>query len=400
MASTERCEPCEDGRRLLLAALAVRVVWAALKGQLWGYHDDGLFDDGSYIAMGHALLGHGALSMTHPPGYPAFLAPFLALGEVGVSLARLAQFVVSSLVPVLAYRLALALNRPRLEALAAGAFLVFDPMLVYFTSRIMSEALFTALAGGFLLVWLYAWQSGSTKAAALAGALGAAASLTRGVMLPFGGVLALVALLRRKEQPAWARLVLACGLVWTLGVGAWTARNWRAYGRFVPISVQGGWNFYEGLATDYAEIAARPLRMGEEAKALGLTTPFELDAYFGAKAKAFIRESPGEFARICAVKFARFWRLAPEAPHSLPVRLAAGLFTAVFFGCALYGLWLGATAAPGGLFLVAWCLHLNVLHALFAASLRYRLPVLPAVAVFAGVGAAALWARQRGRIGA
>ncbi|MDX6770692.1 MAG: glycosyltransferase family 39 protein [Elusimicrobiota bacterium] len=398
MASAERCEPCEDGRRLLAAALLVRVVWAVLKGQFWGYHDDGLFDDGAYIKMGRALLGDGPLSMTHPPGYAAFLAPFLALGEWGVSLARWAQFVVSALIPVLAYRLALALNRTRAEALAAGVFLVFDPMLVYFTSRIMSEASFTALAAAFLLAWLHAWRSGSVKAAALAGALGAAASLTRGVMLPYGGLLALVALLRRKEQPAWARLVLACGVVWTLGVGAWTARNWRAYGRFVPISVQGGWNFYEGLATDYGEIAVRPVRMGEEAKALGLTTPFELDAHFGAKAKAFIRESPGEFVRICAVKAARFWRLAPEAPHALSTRLAAGAFSAVFFGFALYGLTLGAARAPGAWFLIAWCLHLNLLHAVFAASLRYRLPVLPAVAVFAGAGLAAFIA-QRGRIG-
>lgn len=397
MASAERCEPCEDGRRLLAAALAVRVVWALLKGQFWGYHDDGLFDDGVYIRMGHALLGRGDLMMTHPPGYPAFLAPFLALGDVGVSLARWAQFLVSALIPVLGYRLALALNRSRAEALAAGGFLVFDPMLVYFTSRIMSESLFTALAAGFLLVWLRAWQSGSAKAAALAGALGAAATLTRGVMLPYGGALALVALLRRREQPAWARLVLVCGVVWTLGVGAWTARNWRAYGRFVPVSVQGGWNFYEGLTTDYAEIATRPVRMGEEARALGYTTPFELAAHFGAKAKAFIRENPGEFARIVAVKFARFWRVAPEAPHAWPVRLAAGLCAAALFGCALYGLSRGAASAPGAWFLLAWCLQLNVLHALFAANLRYRLPVLPAVAVFGGVGLAA-WLAQRGRI--
>jgi 4-amino-4-deoxy-L-arabinose transferase-like glycosyltransferase len=397
LASAERCRPCEDGRRLLVAALAVRVAWALYKRQFWGYHDDGLFDDGVYISMARALLGQGTLAATHPPGYPAFLAPFLALGGAGLSLARFAQFLVSSLVPVLAYRLALALERSRDEALLAGAFLVVDPMLVYFTSRIMSESLFTALAAGFLLSWLAAWRSGSSRSAALAGALGAAATLTRGVMLPFGGVLALTALLRRREQAAWARLVLVCGLVWGAGVAGWTARNWRVYHRFIPVSVQGGWNFYEGLATDYTEIAARPDRMGEEAKALGLSGSFELDAHFGAKAKAFIREQPGEFARICAVKALRFWRPAPEAPHTMPVRLAAGLMALALFAFALRGLALGAASAPGGAFLIAWCLHLNLLHAVFAASLRYRLPVLPAVAVFAGVGAAS-WLAQRGRI--
>lgn len=395
MASAERCEPCEDGRRLLLAALAVRAAWALLKGQFWGYHDDGLFDDGVFLQMGRAVLGRDAWVISHPPGYPAFLAPFLLLGEWGVSLARWAQFLVSSLVPVLAYRVALHLQRPREEALLAGAFLVVDPMLVYFTPRFMSESLFTALVMAFMLAWVAAWRGGSTRLAALAGALGAAASLTRGTFLPFGGALALVALWRRREQPAWARLVLACGLAWTAGVGLWTLRNWRAYHRFVPVSVQGGWNFYEGLETDYALIARRPVEMAQEAEALGLKDAWEMNAHFGAKADAWIRENPGEFVRRTLIKGYRFWRLAPEAPHRGVVRLATGLFSAALFGFALYGLARGAAAAPGAAFLLAWCLVLNLLHAVFASTLRYRLPVEPIAAVFAGAGLAAA-ARRRG----
>lgn len=397
MASAERCEPCADGRRLLLLALALRAVWALYKGQFWGYHDDGLFDDGVYLDMARSMLAGGPLLVTHPPGYPAFLAPFLALGGAGLTLARWAGLLVSALLPVLGYRLALSLDRSRAEALAAGVFLALDPMLVYFSSRFMSESLFAALAAGFLLAWVRAWRSGRAADAALAGALGAAATLTRGVMLPFGGVLALTALWRRREQPRWAALVLACGLVWAAGVGAWTLRNWRVHQRFIPVSYQGGLNFYEGLATDYGEIARRPVAMGEEAAALGLHDAFARGEHFGRKAKEWVREHPGEFLRICAVKFVRFWRLAPEAPHRLSVRVPAGLMAALLFAFALYGLSLGALRAPGAWFLVAWCLHLNLLHAVFAASLRYRLPVLAAVSVFAGAGAAA-WLAQRGRI--
>lgn len=389
MASAERCEPCEDGRRLLLAALAVRAGWALVKGQFWGYQDDGLFDDGVFLQMGRALLGQGPWAVSHPPGYAAFLAPFLALGEWGVSLARWAQWLVSAALPVLVYRVALHLRRPREEALLAGAFMVLDPMLVYFAPRFMSESLFAALTMAFLLAWIAAWRSGSERLAALAGLLGAAASLTRGTFLPFGGVLALVALWRRREQPRWARLVLVCGLVWTAGVGLWALRNWRAYQRFVPISVQGGWNFYEGLETDYAAIARRPVEMAEEARALGLKDAWEMNAHFGAKAKAWIRENPGEFVRRTLLKGLRFWRPAPEAPHAGLVRLATGLFSLALFGFALYGLARGAAAVPGAAFLLAWCLTLNGLHAVFASTLRYRLPVEPVAAVFAGAGLAA-----------
>jgi 4-amino-4-deoxy-L-arabinose transferase-like glycosyltransferase len=392
----DRCIPCEDGRKLLLAALAVRVLWAVVSHRFWGYHDDGLYDDGVYLEMARAWLGQGALNAAHPPGYSLFLAPFLALGgDLGVSLARWVQLLVSALTSVLTYRLALNLRLSRAAALCAGAAVALDPMLIYFSARIMSESLFVALVAGFLLAWLYAWQSGRARDAALAGVLGGAAALTRGVILPFGGVLALVALWRRREQPRWAALVAVCGLCWAGVMAPWTARNWFAYRRFVPVSVQGGWNFYEGLTVDPDQVRhARAEAMGAEAARLGLTDAFSKDAYFAAKAKEWIRENPGAFLRLCAVKAARFWRLAPEPPHGLASRLAAGAFSLALFAFALLGV-RAALRAPGAWFLFAWIAFLNLLHAVFASNMRYRLPLAPVLAALAGAGLAALFNLER-----
>jgi hypothetical protein len=331
---------------------------------------------------------------THPPGYPLFLAPFLAVpGALGVSLARWVQLVLSAALAPLAYRLAMRLRLSRPAAMTAGTFVALSPMLTYFAARMMSETLFTVLATGCLLAWLSAWESGRGRDAALSGVLGAAASLTRGVMLPFGGVIALVALLRRREQPRWAALVAVCGLSWTAGMAPWTARNWRVYHRFVPVSVQGGWNFYEGLTTDLAQIqGARAAAMEQEAAALGLTGPFARDAHFGAKAKAWIVAHPLGFLRVCAVKALRFWRPAPEPPHGLLVRLGAGAFALALFAAALLGL-RAAAASPGGWFVLGWILQLNLLHAVFASNMRYRLPLEPALAALAGLGLARFAAR-------
>lgn len=387
----ERCIPCEDGRKLLFAALAVRVLWGLVSHRFWGYRDDGLYDDAVYLEMGRAILGRGALIATHPPGYGFFLAPFLAVGgDLGVSLARWAQFLLSALTPVLVYRLSLNLRLSRAAALFAGGAIVLDPMLVYFSARIESETLFVVLVAGFLLAWLYAWRSGRARDAALAGLLGGVATLTRGVILPFGGVLALAALWRRREQPRWIALVAACGLCWAAVLAPWTARNWSVYHRFVPVSVQGGWNFYEGLTVDPDQIRhARAESMVAEAQAQGLTDSFATDAYFGAKAKAWVRENPGEFLELCAIKAVRFWRPAPEPPHALIVRLAAGAFYLVLFALALLGI-PAALQGAGAWFLLAWCAHLNLLHAVFASNMRYRLPLAPVLAVLAGLGLAAL----------
>lgn len=392
MASPDdhRCVPCEDGRRLLVLALVARLAWAVASHRFWGWRDDLAYDDGVFLHMARAFLGLEPQLSGHPPGYPLFLAPFLAVGgDLGLSLARWATIAAGALAPVLTYRLALRLRATRTAALIAGAFVALDPMMVYFSARLMSESLFTALALGFLYAWTYAWESGAYGAAALAGVLGGAGSLTRGSMLPFGGVLALVALWRRRDQPRWAALVAVCGLCWAGTIAPWTARNWRVYHRFVPVSVQGGWNFYEGLTVDPEQVRhARAEAMGEEARALGLDS-VQADEHFARKAKDFIREHPAEFLRLCAVKAARFWRLAPEPPHGLLTRLAAGAFTLVLFAGALLGL-RRAAAVPAAWFALAWVAHLNLLHAVFASNLRYRLPVEPVVAVLAGLGLAAL----------
>lgn len=384
-----------DGLRLLAAALVLRVAWALASRQFWGYRADGAYDDGVYLGMARDLLAGRPLLATHPPGYPAFLAPFLALGDWGVSLARWAQMLLSAAAAPLTYRLALALKPSRAAALIAGAFVAVNPMMIFFSARMMSEVPFVFLLLAFLLAWLRAWRSGRPALAALAGVLGGAATLTRGVILPFGGVLALAALWKRREQPRWAALVAVCGLCWAATVAPWTARNWRAYHRFVPVSVQGGWNFYEGQTVDPDEIRfKRPWAMTAEAKERGVDQdPFAQDAYFAAKAKAWIAANPGEFLRLCAIKAARFWRPAPEPPHGLAARLSAGLLTLALFAAALLGL--RATAAlPGAWFLLSWVLFLNLMHALFVSDLRYRLPIEPALAVAAGIGLAARLSRD------
>jgi hypothetical protein len=175
-------------------------------------------------------------------------------------------------------------------------------------------------------------------------------------------------------------------------VAPWTARNYAAYHRFVPVSVQGGWNFYEGLTVDPDEIRyKRAAAMTAESAALGLDGDvFAVDAHFSAKAKAWIRENPGAFARLCLIKAARFWRPAPEPPHTFPVRASAGLFSMILFAAALLGLRRTARV-PGAWFPLALILFLNVLHAVFASNLRYRLPIEPVLAVLAGAGVAGLF---------
>lgn len=136
-----RCAPCEDGRRLLIAAVAARLAWGLA---------------------------------THR----------LAAEPEGESLRAWAALAASSLAPVLAYRLSLSLRLPRGAALAAGFLLAVQPALVDAGTLPSMEAAVPALVAGALAAWVYAWQSRRAPGAVLGTACALAAFFAGGGAAP------------------------------------------------------------------------------------------------------------------------------------------------------------------------------------------------------------------------
>ncbi len=377
--------------RLWGAAFLIRVLAALAGGRLIGYAGDGLYDDGVFLKIAQSFIGRDPMVVvTHPPGYSLLLAPFLLLpGAAGYTLARLMMLALGAAVAPLTVVLAESLGVADEGALVAGALAAASPLLVYFSTRFMSEIPFTVFVILFFLVWLGAWRRTDFKRAALAGVLGGAASLVRTVFMPFGGALALTALIKSRKQPRWFALSLTCGLAWAATIAPWTIRNWARFHRFVPISVQGGWNFYEGMVVSEEDAAQRPFEMTREAQAHNVTGVFEANDYFAAKAKSEIAQDPAGFAWLCARKAFKFWRVLPYYPRALSARLVIGLFTLLTFALAVIGLF-GLPAREGWAFVIAWTIFMTVMHALFASALRYRLPLEPFIFAAAGCGVAGL----------
>ncbi|MFI5345183.1 MAG: hypothetical protein ACHQ51_02300 [Elusimicrobiota bacterium] len=169
MSESGRCVPCDDGRRLLIAAVVARLAWGLATRR---------------------LAADAEMSS---------LAPWAALA-------------VSCAAPVLAYRLAINLRLPRAAALAAGVLLAVHPALVDAGTRGGPEAALPGLAAACLVAWVYAWQSGKKRAAALAGICGGAAAWAGAAVLPAAAALAAVAIWRRKEQRRW-KMIVVVGLI-------------------------------------------------------------------------------------------------------------------------------------------------------------------------------------------
>jgi tetratricopeptide (TPR) repeat protein len=284
--------------------------------------------------------------------------------------------------------------------LAAG---LYAP-LVYFENQLLIES--AALSVSVLAVWL-ATLAGERRGGRAAAALDTAAGATAGLALQLRPVnAALVAALLASvllARAAWnVRLRrAACIVVPVLLLLVPTARHNRvATGRLVPISVNGGINFYIGNNPDYhTTVAIRPgLRWEELTQRCGpLDDPVRWQEGFYRASFAWMREQPGAALGLWFEKLVLFWNrreidrnqdsAAMLGESRVLGRLA--LSWAAVAPLGLLGLWLARREAVRlplhGL--VAWQM-LGVVA--FFVTGRYRLAVVPWLGLAAGVAVQAI----------
>jgi len=119
----------------------------------------------------------------------------------------------------------------------------------------------------------------------------------------------------------------------------------------------------------------------------------ERDRYLAKRSVEFIREHPRQVLLQSADNALQFWRLYPRQDHAMPhsKRLLfwlALLAEAPLFALTLLGLWLKRSLWPRWWPLALTAACLTGIHTLTVAQMRYRLPLTPLMAVFAGAALA------------
>ncbi len=344
---------------------------------------------------------HGAL-------YPYFLAGLLKAAGGSVAAARLAQAALAGATAVLLALAGARLFGPR-AGLAAGALFALSGPAAFVDVALWEEVLLLLLSSGALLA-LAAGRSLATSA--LAGFLLGLASGSRPTMLlfAFAGALA-VALDRSRPRrvAAAGALLLAAGV----GVAPFVVAASHASGRFVFVRSFGAINLYMGNDPEgggvqnarpngaWNRIVSAPYRDGK--------TPAEEERYFLRKTLSRAAADPAGLVRVVLSKMV--WLTQAEEPrdnHSFAFFRERSMLLRVLpgFGLVVALFPLGFLAAvrnhlPRALpvaFLAAGALPAVVA----LAGLRYRMPALPAAALFAGLGASFIYetARARGVRGA
>jgi len=354
-----------------------------------------LTDDGARFAA-LAKLGMAGTAFV-PPLYVGFLAAVRRVAGEGVAPVRIAQSLLGGITILLTGILAGRLARPEMarRASALAALLAaFAPPLLLADLTVMSESLAALLTAAYLVASGGAHRSG-WRAAGAGGIFLGLGALCRSPIFAYtlirGAVLSVV---ERGGRPARAA-ALATTVVALLVVAPWAARIARLFGRFVPVSTNGGYNFWKsfhpastGTESGYDHSLFKPL------------DERDMDAVGYREGMKFIRERPERAVGLAFLKEGHLWGLERTffigwrngTWGPLPFAVAALLVlaipaTQIFW--VFFAPW-GLARAPSsptrreGLLLLGFTC---ALHVVFNAEARYHVPLLPLLLAAASAGA-------------
>lgn len=408
-----------SGRLVILSHTGNRNIWigAALFGLAlvlrFAYLTDlaalPFFDnpimDASYHDSWARRIAGGDLLGNEPffraPLYAYLLGAIYRLSEGSYLLPRLLQFILGGLTCVMTYVLTQrALGR--LAAIAAGVICAVYPVLIYFDGELLTEPLFTFLSVLGVLLLDTARRRKRLKYWFLGGLALGLALITRptiGLFLPAAVAGALAFSGRRWVAAA---LVLVGIAAPTVPV---TAHNYAVSGEFIPVVWQGGLNLYLGnnpaadgwsatspeIRKDWwggfkDQIAIARAEMGRD------PSYGEVSAYWQGRALQFMKTEPGRFSKLLLRKIALFWgsREFPNNQDYNFYRLHSWVLKNPLAGfgvvapLALVGLFALGGAWKKLYYPYAYVITYFLVTIGFFVCSRYRAPVVPLLALFAG----------------
>jgi 4-amino-4-deoxy-L-arabinose transferase-like glycosyltransferase len=350
------------------------------------------------------------------PLYAWFLGVVRVLFGERILAAYLAQALLGALACAVLASAGAALLSPR-AGLLAGVLLALYPPAIFFDGILQKESLAVVLCCGLLwcLSRLEARIGPRPRTALLLGALLGLLALTREntmVWIPLLAVWLLVQGHGRRAAALRACALTAGVLLVLLPVAL---RNYAVGRELVLATSNLGPNLYIGNGPD-ADGTYVPLRPGranarferEDANALAskaegrALTAGEVSRHWTRRTLAWISAHPGAWLRSMAHKALLFWN-AYELPDTQDYEFSkrwswllrgggAVWHFGVLFPLALLGVLLAGRREQ-------WVLHALVLSQWAAVSAfflfaRYRLPIVPVLALFAAAGLCAAWDRR------
>jgi len=370
------------------------------------------------IAQGKLVPEHAYFHSS--PLYPFFLALVARLGGASLHAIRVVQSAAGALSVLLVFLLGRLTVGTRAGLVAAFFAALYVPF-VFFEGEVLEITLVvTSLLGSLIFLQLADRDRNIWKAVA-AGALLGLAGLGKPNLLLFAPAGALWLVFhgrpRRERHAGRARVLPAVLFFAAAGVMILpaTIHNFRAEGDFIPVSSNGGINFFIGNHANSPGVFQVPpemrfdLRVASKSVAereTGRTlSAGEVSDFWAGRTLESISANPGRWVALMGRKLVLFWNHyeIPNHYHLYYVRqfapvlrIPVGTF-GVVAPLGLLGLALAVRRRKRVGLLVLFGLSFMASVVPFFITGRYRLAVVPVLLVGAGFAVESLWRAARGR---
>jgi 4-amino-4-deoxy-L-arabinose transferase-like glycosyltransferase len=436
---------------LLLALCVIVRVTAliALPGIFDFVSTGAIHGSGTFDVYAHNLLTTGVYGVTPgvpdallPPLYSYLLAFVYGVFGRGYWQVGLLHTLLDVASIALLYVIGKRLFKNAWVGWLAGIFYAFYPYLVFQNLTLIDTPLFITELHAFVLIMVLLRERDGRdrvtwRLALLGGLVLGLSTLTRPILLPLAAFVGLWFLFRRSLIDSILRL-LPVAVVSVLVLVPWIVRNETVYHAFVPTSIAGGANFYQGNNPDVIPFLQEGYDVqwtGPEHQQEAPGTPAADNERF-ALALDWLRANPGIIPELIWTKFLTHWsidifpRLNPTAgndprpdyqgdaqrntdgsgnltlnvPPGDPVSLyndsefsAARIIHRFYFGglLLLAVIGIGLTIKRWRDLALLWFVQISmtIMYVVFHPSTRYRVPSDPLLFLFSAYTLGWVWNR-------
>jgi tetratricopeptide (TPR) repeat protein len=404
---------------LLLIALAVKTGYL-----LFGLPEPSLPEalsiDASYHYRWASLIASGDIFANAPyfraPLYPFILALLLKISGNSLIFVRIIQLLAGCLTLLFTYRLAEKISNRRIAAVSLIILLLY-PVMTFFEGELLLDSFFSLFA--LISFYYLVPDDNRNNRPILAGLFFALAALTRPVVFVFIPVVLVYFLCRGKREQKYRsgfRAAAAFLFITVMVIAPVTLINHIHSDQFILVSYQGGINFFIGNNPDADGLSAGLPPVGRDwslddaaylaFKDTGHKISYaEQSRYWYLKGIKYIYSDPSGFIRLFAKKF-YFLFSGHEISNNLPLEDAVfdndflkllPVRLSFVLSLAVLPLFFYRKDTSRYLFLYSIVLIYGVTVSFFFVTSRFRLPLVPILAILAAIGIVSIYESIRSR---
>ncbi len=392
-----------DRRFVLRCLIGIFVLALVLRAILAWFHPMLLPDSFDYLTLAHRIIAGQSYQVTgmyakRMPGYPVFLAAIGYPDGIDIRAVLMVQALFGALVSVVVF----ALGRPwgAATGLLAALLVACDPLCIGFSAAVLTEIPFMLvfIISLLLLAQLVERPGSLWRWVLFAVSFAIGVYVRAEVSLCLFPLLIWVVYRNRNGQALWHAIggsLLAMGLVMLILLPWWLRNNRLFHQDFFRFTTLQGISLYESVykgATGgprQSDIVRPPAiqKLNESQRDLAWTHRAVLDMY----------HHPFRMLRLAFLKVGRTWSPWLHARgYARPwINISFCFWYVPLFFLALAGLPMARKRVGlTGVMLIP-ILYFTIMHAVFLGSVRYRVPVMPLVCIFAAA-APAYWIEKIG----